>query len=164
MFDLSVTELPCLYSITLGNTGYKYQVAVPSAAQCDLHCTWYRYRDPRGKIPRVLENARCHLGLAVSNPILRIYIAIWNPHDARIRTILRLHTSSQARKSFFRIRISGNGSSRLAGHNFHHSPPPLSGFGFTRFIRIRVAIRSGQRECRGDPPPFVVGCISGLVA
>ena len=42
-----------IYSITLGNTGYKYQVAVPSAAQCDLHCTWYRYRDSRGKIPLV---------------------------------------------------------------------------------------------------------------
>ena len=57
-----------VYSITLRNTRYKYQVAVPSAAQCNLHCTWHRYRDSRGKIPRVLENTRCHLELTVSIP------------------------------------------------------------------------------------------------
>ena len=53
----------------------------------------------------------------------------------------------EARKPLSEIRISGNGSSRLAAgiistiaSSSHHSPPPHSGF--ARFIRIRVALGS----------------------
>ena len=102
-----------IYHLTLRNTRYKYQVAVPSAAQCDLHCTWYRHQDSRGKIPRVLENTRCHLGLTVSIATLYMYIAISNSHDPRIRKFIA-PAYQQARKSCSEIRISENGSSRLA--------------------------------------------------
>ena len=89
---ISITVVPPVaYSITLANTRYKHQVAVPCTICCTVRIALYLALVSRfsGKIPLSKKNTRFHLGLPASIAIHGGYIVNFNPHEACIRNFAR---------------------------------------------------------------------------